>query len=155
MFGRWLQDSLHITLLFTWQGAAVAGAIMGLPLFIRTATAALAVVDAELLEAARTLGATEWRILWSILLPMAFRGLLAGATLAFARVLGEFGATLMVAGSIPGETETLSLALYAAVQAGDNGASHFAIVLIALAFLFLSLSLWWGEALAEKQGERR
>ncbi|MDX1934477.1 MAG: molybdate ABC transporter permease subunit [Capsulimonadales bacterium] len=119
-FGRWLQDVLHVSLLFTWQGAAIAAAIMALPLFVRSAEAAFSFVDRDLMECARTLGADEGAILFRVLIPLAWQGLLSGAMLAFARALGEFGATLMVAGSIPGETETLPLALYAAVQAGDD-----------------------------------
>jgi molybdate transport system permease protein len=114
--GEFVQDRLNIRLIFTWEGAAVAAAVMAFPLFVRTASAAFATVDPELLEAGRSLGATNTQLFAFVLVPLAYRGLLAALTLAFARALGEFGATLMVAGSIPGETETLPLALYAAVQ---------------------------------------
>lgn len=137
-FGRWLNDSAHIQLLFTWEGASLAAAVMALPLFIRVAAAAFATVETELLEAGRTLGASETTLLWHVTVPMAFRGVLAGLALAFARALGEFGATLMVAGSIAGRTQTLPLALYAAVQAGNNhDALMYTLLLTLVAFVLL------------------
>ncbi len=136
--GQWINDTLGIRLLFTWQGAAVAASVMALPLFIRTATAAFASVERELLEAGRTLGASEPGLLIYVIVPMAYRGLLAAVALAFARALGEFGATLMVAGSIPGRTQTLPLALYAAVQAGhDSEALRYTLLLSIVAFAML------------------
>jgi molybdate transport system permease protein len=154
-FGRFLQDSAHVQLLFTWQGAAIAAAVMSLPLFVRTAAAALASVDTELLEAGRTLGATETRLLTAIMMPLAYRGLLAAGTLAFARALGEFGATLMIAGNIPGETQTLPLALYSAVQAGEDVAAwQYALVLTAVAFFLLGLVGIYGGRIAAGRGER-
>jgi molybdate transport system permease protein len=154
--GRFLQDSAGIQLLFTWQGAAVAAAVMALPLFVRTASAALASVDTDLIEAARTLGASETRILGTVLVPLAFRGLLAAGTLAFARALGEFGATLMIAGNIPGETQTLPLALYDAVQAGhDDEALRYALLLTVAAFALLGMVGIYGGRIAAERGERR
>jgi len=138
-FGQWLNDRIGLRLLFTWQGAATAAAIMALPLFVRTATAAFASVEREMLEAGRTLGASESALLWRVIVPLSYRGLLAGVALAFARALGEFGATLMVAGSIPGRTQTLPLALYAAVQAGkDSVALGYTLTLSLIAFAILS-----------------
>ena len=138
--GEWINDGLGIRLLFTWQGASLAAAVMALPLFIRTATAAFAGVEREMLEAGRTLGASEGALLRHVILPTAYRGLLAAFALAFARALGEFGATLMVAGSIPGKTQTLPLALYAAVQAGkDADALRYTLLLSVLAFAILGL----------------
>ncbi len=136
--GHWLNDVAGIRLLFTWEGAAAAASVMALPLFIRAATAAFAAVEPELLEAARTLGATESAVLVKVIVPLSYRGLLAGVALAFARALGEFGATLMVAGSIPGRTQTLPLALYAAVQAGnDHEALLYTLLLSITAFVLL------------------
>ncbi|GAB4459130.1 MAG: molybdate ABC transporter permease subunit [Armatimonadaceae bacterium] len=153
-WGQFLQDQLGIQLLFTWQGAAIAAGVMAFPLFVRTATAAFASVDEELLEAGRTLGATEGRLFLSVLMPLSYRGLLAALTLAFARALGEFGATLMVAGSIPGETETLPLALYAAVQGGrDADATLYALVLTAVAFVLLGTVSLLGGRVAAARGE--
>ncbi len=154
--GRWLQDFLHVTLLFTWQGAGIAVAIMAFPLFVRSAVAAFAAVDRDLIEMGRTLGASDWRILRTILIPLSYHGLVSGSMLAFARAIGEFGATLMVAGAIPGETETLPLALYSAVQTGDNARSmQYAALLCILAFGFLSFSLWWSDQIEKETGERR
>jgi molybdate transport system permease protein len=113
-------------------------------------------VDTDLIEAARTLGASETRILGAVLMPLAYRGLLAAGTLAFARALGEFGATLMIAGNIPGETQTLPLALYDAVQSGsDDAALRYALLLSAAAFALLGLVGIYGGRVAAERGERR
>lgn len=153
--GRWLNETAGLQLLFTWQGAAVAAAVMALPLFVRTASAAFASVETELLEAGRTLGAGEGTLLRHVTLPLAYRGVLAGLVLAFARALGEFGATLMVAGSIPGRTQTLPLALYAAVLAGqDREARLYTLLLTLIAFLALALVAAWQSHLALQRGER-
>jgi molybdate transport system permease protein len=136
--GQWINDSLGLRLLFTWQGASIAASVMGLPLFIRTASAAFASVEREMLEAGRTLGASEPGLLRHVIIPLSYRGLLAALALSFARGLGEFGATLMVAGSIPGRTQTLPLALYAAVQAGkDREALTYTLLLTVVAFAVL------------------
>jgi molybdate transport system permease protein len=153
--GRWINDSVGLQLLFTWQGAAVAASVMALPLFVRTATAAFASVDRELLEAGQTLGASERALLQYVIIPMAYRGLLAGLALAFARALGEFGATLMVAGSIPGRTQTLPLALYAAVQAGkDREAMAYTLLLSVVAFIVLGSVGLYQRRIAAGRAER-
>ena len=153
--GRFIQDEWGTRLLFTWPGAAIAAAVMALPLFVRTGAAALATVDTELLEVGRTLGASEARLFFAVLVPLAFRGLLAALTLAFARALGEFGATLMVAGSIPGRTQTLPLALYAAVQSGDDAAAlRYALALTLTAIVLISLVGLWSGRIAASRGER-
>ncbi|MBM4404935.1 MAG: molybdate ABC transporter permease subunit [Chloroflexi bacterium] len=129
---------LHIELLFTWQAAAVASAVVGLPLMVQSARAAIANVDPALENAARTLGSTEVGLFWRVTLPLARRGILAGLILGAARALGEFGATLMVAGSIPGKTQTMPLAIYDAVQSGQRDAANQMVLLMtALAFLGL------------------
>lgn len=154
-FGQWLNDFAGIRLLFTWQGAAVAAAVMALPLFIKSASAAFSSIEPELLEAGRTMGAGEDTLLIRVTIPMAYRGLLAGLALAFARALGEFGATLMVAGSIPGRTQTLPLALYAAVQAGKSREANFYTLLLTFtAFVLLSLVGIYQSRLALRRGER-
>ena len=128
----------HINLLFTWQAAAIASALVGLPLMIQSARAAIANVDQVLENAARTLGSSELEILWRVTLPLARRGVLAGLILGAARALGEFGATLMVAGNIPGQTQTLPLAIYDAVQARRyEQAQMMVVVMTAVAFLGL------------------
>lgn len=118
--GAWLQTHFGINLIFTWQGAVIAASVVAFPLVFKPARAAFEGVDGQLEQAARVLGVSEAAIFFRVTLPLAWRGILAGLLLAFARALGEFGATLMVAGSIPGRTQTLSIAVYEAVQAGQD-----------------------------------
>jgi len=106
---------------FTWYAAVIAATVMALPLLVRTARAAIESVDRELEKAAFTLGRSEWRTALEVTLPLARNGIVAGLVLAFARALGEFGATLMLAGNIPGKTTTVPLAIYTAVQTGEMG----------------------------------
>ena len=129
--GSWLMRTFGINLIFTWQGAVIASAVAAFPLILRAARAAFSDVDAQLENAARSLGASESDVFFRVTLPLAWRGVLAGALLAFARAMGEFGATLMVAGSLPGRTQTLSLAIYDAVMAGDDARAN-TLVLISL-----------------------
>jgi molybdate transport system permease protein len=121
----WLGGPLHAltgwSLAFTWYAAVVAAAVMALPLLVRTARAAIESVEPDLERAARTLGRSEWQTAVEVTLPLARNGILAGLVLAFARALGEFGATLMLAGNIPGKTTTVPLAIYTAVQTGESG----------------------------------
>jgi molybdate transport system permease protein len=130
--GRWLYEAFGISLMFTWQGAVVASAIVSLPLVFKAARAAFEGVDHNLEKAARTLGLSEVAIFLRVSFPLAWRGILAGTMLAFARAMGEFGATLMVAGNLPGKTQTLSLAVYDAVQAGND---HLAATLVVITSL--------------------
>lgn len=149
-WGRWLNDAAHVQLLFTWQSAVVAAAVMASPLFVRTLASALAAVDGELIEMARTQGATEREVFVFVVVPLAYRGFLAGFTLAFARALGEFGATIMVAG---GQAQTLPLALYNAVQIGNDSASlAYTLLLVAVAFVLLGAVAVWQTRLATGRG---
>ena len=109
------------TVAFTWYAAVIAATVMALPLLVRTARAAIESVDRDLERAAFTLGRSEWQTALTVTLPLARNGILAGLVLAFARALGEFGATLMLAGNIPGKTTTIPLAIYSAVQTGETG----------------------------------
>jgi molybdate transport system permease protein len=127
--GDWLEQTLGIRLIFTWQGAVIASAAVAFPLVFKAARAALEDVDHHLESAARVLGSNELKVFLRVTLPLAWRGVLAGAMLAFARAMGEFGATLMIAGSIPGKTQTLSIAIYEAVQAGQDNLANFLVVL--------------------------
>ena len=132
--------SLQISFVFTWKAAVVAAALVSLPLMYRTARGAFEQVDTDLLAVARTLGASEWRIFWQILLPNARSGILAGLVLSFARALGEFGATIMVAGNVPGVTQTMSTAIYSAVQANDDAlALRWSLAVIAFSLLIVFL----------------
>lgn len=129
-FGRFLEERLGITLLFTWQGAVFATSVVAFPMILSAAKAAFEGVDRNLENAARTLGTSELMVFFRVSLPLAWRGIFAGTLLAFARGMGEFGATMMVAGNIPGKTQTLSLAVAKAVQNGDaNLASTLAVVM--------------------------
>ncbi len=143
--GRWLQGTLGIRLVFTWYGAVVAATVSAFPLFVGPAHAALQGVDRRLEDAARTLGRSEWAIFFTITLPLAGRGILAGAVLAFARAMGDFGATLMVAGNIPGRTQTMALAIYDAVQAGNYAAADLMVLIMTLSAAF---PLWLARRLS-------
>jgi molybdate transport system permease protein len=126
--GRWLQQVFGVDLIFTWQGAVVAASVVAFPLVFKAARAAFEAVDPQFEAAARVLGVSEAGVFFRVTLPLAWRGILAGVLLAFARATGEFGATLMVAGSIPGKTQTLSIAVYEAVQAGQDGLANFLVL---------------------------
>jgi molybdate transport system permease protein len=130
--GAWLWDSFGINLIFTWQGAVIAATIVAFPLVMKSARAAFEGVDPQLERAGRVLGLNEWALFFRVTLPMAWRGVLAGVLLAFARALGEFGATLMVAGSIPGKTQTLSVAVYEAVQAGQDDTANLLVLIVSV-----------------------
>lgn len=129
--GEWL-GKFGIELVFTWQGAVIAATVVAFPLVLKSARAAFEDVDHRLEDAALVLGLTSTQVFFRVSLPLAMRGIMAGVLLAFARALGEFGATLMIAGSIPGRTQTLSIAIYEAVQSGND---HFAMVLVAVTSL--------------------
>ncbi|MBD2432349.1 MULTISPECIES: molybdate ABC transporter permease subunit [Fischerella] len=129
-----------IDILFTWQAAAIASAIVALPLIVEAARAAIVDVNPELEAAARTLGDSEIQVLWRVTLPLARSGILAGFILAVARALGEFGATLMVAGNIPERTQTLPLAIYDAVQNQEYGKAN--LMVLVMTFWAFLLLLW-------------
>jgi len=133
-----LKEWLSIDVVFTWQAAAFASFVVGLPLMVQSAKASIAGVDPILENAARTLGSSEVGVFFRVTLPLARRGVIAGAVLGGARALGEFGATLMVAGSIPGRTQTMPLLIYDAVQRRDYGTANL-LVLVMTAIAFLSL----------------
>ena len=135
--GRAYENLTGHSLVFTWQGAVVAAAVGALPLVVKTSRAALVAVDSDIENVARTLGQTEWGVFWRVTLPMAARGIIAAAMLAFARSLGDFGATLMVAGNIPGRTQTAALAIYDATQAGRDNDALVLVVILSVAALLL------------------
>ncbi|MEG8042192.1 molybdate ABC transporter permease subunit [Sphingomonas faeni] len=114
--GAWLQDWFGVTVLFRWTGAAIAAGVMALPLMVRAMRISIEAVDRRLENAARTLGAGPWRVFWTLTLPLSVPGVLAGAVLGFARSIGEFGATITFVSNVPGETQTLPLAIYSALQ---------------------------------------
>lgn len=125
-------------LVFTWQGAVVASTVGAFPLVVKTARASIAAVDGTLEDAARTLGLNEWQVFRRVTMPLAFRGIIAAGMLAFARALGDFGATLMVAGNIPKRTQTAAIAIYDATQSGHDGyALTLVLIMSAVALLLL------------------
>ena len=138
--GAWLLEHFGIRLIFTWQAAVIAATIVSFPLVFKAARAAFETVDPQLEDAARTLGIGELAVFFRVSLPLAWRGVLAGLLLAFARALGEFGATLMVAGSIEGKTQTLSIAVFEAVQAGQDDTANFLVAITSITCIAVLLS---------------
>lgn len=139
--GQLFYQLTGIKIAFSWLATVLAAAVISLPLMYRSARGALSQVDKGMLEAARSLGMTEWRIFWRIHLPNALPGIIAGGLLAFARGLGEFGATAMIAGNIAGRTRTLPLAVYSAVAAGDWDAAGWYVAVIVGICLLVVISL--------------
>ena len=139
--GGWLQNTFGINLIFTWQGAVIAAMVVTFPLVFKPARAAFEGVSPQLEQAARVLGLRERSVFFRVSLPLAWRGILAGVLLAFARALGEFGATLMVAGSLPGKTQTLSIAVYEAVQAGEDALANQLVLLISMVCILILLAV--------------
>jgi molybdate transport system permease protein len=128
-------------LVFTWKAAVIAALLHSFPLLVKSARAALESVDRSYERAARTLGASEWRLFWRVTLPLARRSIFAAAALAFARSLGEFGVTLMVAGNIPGRTQTVAVAIYDAVESGNGSLARVLVVVVsAMALVILTLA---------------
>lgn len=129
-----------IELVFTWQGAVVAASVVAFPLVFKSARAAFESVDGQLENAARVLGVGEAGVFFRVTLPLAARGIAAGVLLAFARALGEFGATLMIAGNLPGRTQTLSVAIYEAVQAGDDATANMLVLVTSVTCIVVLLA---------------
>jgi molybdate transport system permease protein len=146
--GGWLHENFNVDIVFTWKAVLIALGVMSFPLLVRSVRTAIEEVPVRLEGIARTLGANPWRVFWTITLPLARRGLAAGVVLAFARALGEFGATIMIAGFIQGETSTLSLAIYQHVQTGhDSEAMKLLVVAAIMAFI----ALWISETLSRRR----
>lgn len=135
---------MGISVLFTWQGAVIAAVVVSFPIMYRTARGALEQVDVNLIYAARTLGMSEAKIFFRIQLPAAWPGVAAATILAFARAVGEFGATIMLAGNIPGRTQTMSVAIYTAVQSGDRSLAYYWVAIImGISFFTIFLMNYW------------
>ncbi len=150
--GALLERALGVSVLFRWTGAAIAAGIMALPLMVRAMRLSIEAVDRRLEQAARTLGAGRWRTFTTITLPLALPGVLAGAMLGFARSLGEFGATITFVSNVPGETQTLPLAIYAALQRPGGEALVWRLATISVALSLVALVL--SELLARRQGRK-
>ena len=142
--GRWLYDWFGVTLIFRWTGAALAAAIMALPLMVRAMRLSIETVDRRLEGAARTLGAGPWRTFFEVTLPLASPGVVAGMVLGFARSIGEFGATITFVSNIPGETRTLPLAIYSTLQlpGSEAAVTRLAVISVVLSLGALVLSEW-------------
>lgn len=142
--GRWLEDTWGVGVAFRWTGAALASAIMGFPLMVRAIRLSIENVDRRLEQAAATLGASPWRVFCTITLPLAWPGVIAGTVLAFAKALGEFGATITFVSNIPGETQTVSSAIYGLMQVpgGEAGIWRLAAVSVAISLAALLASEW-------------
>ncbi|MQQ99615.1 molybdate ABC transporter permease subunit [Glaciimonas soli] len=136
--GEWLQK-WGIELVFTWQGAVIASTIVAFPLVLKSARAAFEDIDPQLQNAARVLGISEVAVFFRVTLPLASKGIMAGVLLSFARAFGEFGATLMIAGNLPGRTQTLSIAIYEAVQAGDDNTAAIMVLITSVTCVLLLL----------------
>ena len=150
--GRFLENSLNCRLVFTWYGAVIAGAIVSFPLMVRTIRMAFRNVDTRLEEAARSLGKNSLSTFYRISLPLALRGILAGSVLGFARTLGEFGATIMVAGNIPGETQTIPSAIFSLVQSPGGVSRSTRLILVSLLLACITLA---ASEILERRQERR
>jgi molybdate transport system permease protein len=136
--GAWIEKIFGVEIVFTWRAVVIAMGVMSFPLLVRAARVAFEEVNPRLEQIARTLGAGEFRVFFTITLPLAARGIVAGTLLAFARALGEFGATILVAGNIPGKTSTLSLSIYGFVQLGQDSAA-FRLLIISVAISFAAV----------------
>ena len=136
--GAWIEKIFGVEIVFTWRAVVIAMGVMSFPLLVRAARVAFEEVNPRLEQIARTLGAGEYRVFFTITLPLAARGIVAGTLLAFARALGEFGATILVAGNIPGKTSTLSLSIYGFVQLGQDSAA-FRLLIISVAISFAAV----------------
>jgi molybdate transport system permease protein len=147
--GRWL-EAMGIELVFTWKAAALASGVMAFPLFVRSARTAFEEVDPRLLGVARTLGDSPFRVFRRVALPLAWRGILAGALLSFCRAMGEFGATILIAGNIPGRTQTLALAIF---QRSQSGRDFEAMRLVALTAFVALAAVSAGELLSRRRSK--
>lgn len=142
--GKLFDELFGVQIVFSWYGVLLAAIVVSFPLMYQSASGAFQQYDRNLEKVARTLGKTNWHIFWTVSFPLAWPGLLAGAVLAFARGLGEFGATLMIAGYIPNVTETIPLAIYFAVETGDMETARFWVILIVIVGLLAIFWLnWW------------
>lgn len=161
IFGRngLLGEALYnvgLSVVFTWQGAVIAAAVVSFPLMYRTVRGAIEQMDANQIYAARTLGMSETKIFWKVIVPDCMPGIIAGTVLSFARALGEFGATAMLAGNIPGKTQTMSLAIYTSVQSNNReDAYKWVIVIMCISFITLFVMNYLSSHSLKKSGKAR
>ena len=152
--GAFLKEHLGLVFAFRWTGAALACAVMGFPLMVRAIRLSLEATDRRLEQAASTLGAGPWRVFFTVTLPLAWPGLVAGCVLAFAKALGEFGATITFVSNIPGETRTLPSAMYTLIQTpgGEGAAARLCLIAIGLALVSLLISEWLARVSRQRIG---
>lgn len=149
--GILLQEWFGIQVVFTWNAVIIAAVVVSFPLMYQSATAAFKQYDKNIENAAYTMGASKWKVFWTISFPLAWPGLLSGTVLTFARALGEFGATLMLAGFIPGITNTIPLAIYFAVESGNTQmAAVWVVIIITLGFSAILWLNWWSKRNMQK-----
>jgi molybdate transport system permease protein len=145
-------SEMGTSVIFTWWAAVMASLVVAFPLMYKTTLGAFEQIDENIVNAARTLGVSEWRVFWKVTVPLAWPGIVAGTVLAFARALGEFGATLMVAGNIPGKTQTIPVAIFFAVEGGDMKTAYTWVLLIfTISLVVMTLMNYWMEY-RRKQG---
>ena len=152
LLGGVMEEWLGVRFVFDWKGAVVAAGIVSLPLMVRQMRTAFAAIDVELIQIARTLGATPWDAFVTVSIPLAMPGILAGCLLGFARSLGEFGATIMVAGNVPGESQTISLQIYS--QMSRPGGIEEAVGLVAVSIILAAVALWLGNWLERRLSDQ-
>ncbi|ACK73344.1 molybdate ABC transporter, inner membrane subunit [Gloeothece citriformis PCC 7424] len=155
--GQILQESLNFNIIFSWEATVITATVVAFPLMYRTSLGAFEQIDASVFLAARTLGASEWRIFWQVMLPLSYRGLVAATILSFARALGEFGATLMLAGNIPGQTQTMPVAIFFAAESGDmTTALIWVLILMGISMSVIVIVNFWAESKrVQQQGKSK
>lgn len=154
VIGEWLYQNLGLSFSFSWRGAALASAVVAFPLLVRAVRLSLELVDGKLEEAARTLGASPWRVFFTITLPLMMPGILSGVVLAFARSLGEFGATITFVSNIPGETQTIPLAMFAFLETpgAEQQVARLCVISIVIALGSLFGSEWLSRRMKKRMG---
>lgn len=156
IIGKFLLDFFDFQVVFTWYAVIIAAVVVSFPLMYQSASAAFKQYDPAVENAALTMGASKWKVFWTISFPLAWPGLLSGLVLSFARALGEFGATLMLAGYIPNVTDTIPLAIYFAVESGNMEMAMFwVIIIVALGFTAILWLNWWSKRNMLKYAESR
>jgi molybdate transport system permease protein len=156
VLGKFLENSFNFQVVFTWYAVIIAAVVVSFPLMYQSAAAAFQKYDRNIENVALTMGASKWKVFWTISFPLAWPGLLAGLVLSFARALGEFGATLMLAGYIPNVTDTIPLAIYFAVESGNMEMAKFwVIIIVSLGFFAILWLNWWSRRSMLKYAQDR
>ncbi|HEY5523979.1 MAG TPA: molybdate ABC transporter permease subunit [Clostridium sp.] len=150
-----LLEVFNLSVIFTWSATVIAATVVSFPLMYRTTRSAFEQIDNNIISAARTLGLSELKIFLKIAIPLSWPGIIGGVVLSFARAMGEFGATLMIAGNIPGKTQTMPLAIFFAVEGGDmNKAYLWVIIIVAISLIMILLLNYWSEIQLKLMGKR-